>query len=145
MAVNTTSKSGGFTLIEVMIVVVLVSILLGVALPSYQDSLRKGQRSDAKAALLDVANRQQQLMLDRSRYTDDMTELGFAADPMISPEEHYTVDAIACTSGTLATCYELTATPRTSSPQNNDKKCTKFILDSYGSQSAEGTATDECW
>ena len=49
----------GFTLVELMIVIVIVAILLAVALPSYQNSVQKGRRADAKAALLDVANRQE--------------------------------------------------------------------------------------
>ena len=35
-AVSTGARSAGFTLIEVMIVVVIVSILVAVALPAYQ-------------------------------------------------------------------------------------------------------------
>ena len=44
--------SRGFTLIEVMIVVVIVGVLLAIAVPGYQSSMEKGRRSDAKSALL---------------------------------------------------------------------------------------------
>ena len=48
------SPARGFTLVELMIVIVIVAILLAVALPSYQNSVQKGRRADAKSALLDV-------------------------------------------------------------------------------------------
>ena len=135
----------GFTLIEVMIVVLIVGILLTVALPSYQESLRKGRRADAKAGLLDVANRQERLILDRSTYTLDMTDLGFAADPMISEEDYYSIDAVACAAQTIATCYVLTATPRSGFAQASDSRCTSFILDSTGAKTATGAQADQCW
>lgn len=135
----------GFTLIELMMVIVIVAILVGIALPSYQGSVRKGNRSDAKAALMDVANRQEQLMLDRNRYTENMVELGYGQDPMISQDEHYTVDAENCDGGAPMSCYVLTATPRAPSPQTDDTACTTLTLDSNGARGATGTAADECW
>lgn len=135
----------GFTLMEVMIVVVIIGILAAIGLPSYQDSVRKGRRSDAISLLLDVANRQEQHMLDRSTYTTDMTDLGLAADPAQSEERHYTVDAAACAAGTIATCYVLTATPAAGSPQAADGGCTTFTLDSFGRRGATGSQADNCW
>jgi type IV pilus assembly protein PilE len=128
-----------------MIVVAILGILLAVALPSYRDSLIKGRRSDGMAALLDATNRQERLMLDRSTYTADMTDLGFAADPYISQEGHYSIDAVACGAGTIFTCYVLTATPVSSSAQSRDAKCTSLILDSTGAKTATGSVPTECW
>jgi type IV pilus assembly protein PilE len=59
---------GGFTLIEVMVVVVIVAILATIAFPSYQDSVRKAARRAAQGALLDIASRQQQFFLDNRAY-----------------------------------------------------------------------------
>lgn len=137
--------SSGFTLIEVMIAVVIVAILLAVALPSYESSMQKGRRADAKSALLDVANRQEANMLDQRTYTLDMTDLGFGQDPYISEEEHYSVDAAVCGGGTIERCYVLTATPRPGSPQTDDARCTSFILGSNGSKTATGSDLLNCW
>ncbi len=134
----------GFTLIELMVVVVIVAILMAIALPSYTDYVNKGRRSDAMSALLDVANRQEQFMLDRNTYTTTMTQLGFAADPMFSPERHYNIDAVADVTG-IQVSYILTATPVATSPQINDAKCTSFTLTSAGVKTATGTLLNDCW
>ena len=133
----------GFTLIEVMIVVVIVGVLFGIALPGYQNSMEKGRRSDARAALLDAANRQEQYMLDRGTYTEDMEDLGYE-DPAVSPDGHYSLTAAACDGGSIARCFTLTATPKSDSPQADDERCTKFELGSDGSKVSEPDE-DNCW
>lgn len=141
----TMTANRGFTLIEVMIVIVIISVLLAVALPSYENSMQKGRRADAKAALLDIANRQEQHMLDQGTYTTDLAELGLGDGPYYSPDEHYTVSAEACGTGDITRCYSLTADPRASSPQIEDLRCTEFVLESNGSKTADGTDQDNCW
>ncbi|AOS97523.1 Fimbrial protein precursor [Microbulbifer aggregans] len=54
-------NSKGFTLIELMIAVAIVAILAAIAVPSYQDSVRKSRRSDATAALLRLQLEQEKL------------------------------------------------------------------------------------
>jgi type IV pilus assembly protein PilE len=145
-------QADGFTLVEVMIVVVIVAILMSVALPAYQDNLRKGRRAEAKAALADVVSRQEAFMLDRSIYTTNMTQLGFGSDPFQSEDGHYNIDSTgACTpSGTdITRCYTVTATPVAGGVQDGDTQCHTFRLTSVGSKTAlkkDGTAAeDSCW
>lgn len=61
-------RSRGFTLIELMIVVAVVGILAAIAYPSYQDQVRRSARSAAQQFMMDVASRQQQVLLDRRGY-----------------------------------------------------------------------------
>jgi len=64
---------GGFTLVELMIVVVIVGVLLLIALPGYQEHVRRGHRAAAQAEMLDIANRQQQFLLANRTYMDVTT------------------------------------------------------------------------
>ncbi|MCB1841789.1 MAG: hypothetical protein KDI09_02410 [Halioglobus sp.] len=129
---------------ELMIVVAIVGALLLVALPGYESQLQKGRRVDAMQALQLVASLQENYMLDRSTYTDDLTELNLA-DPYISEEGHYSVTADACAGGTIANCYLLTATPVAGKPQADDTRCTEFRLSSTGNKSASGSMGNDCW
>ena len=144
----------GFTLMEILVVVIIVGILAMIALPSYQESMRKGRRTDAKQALMSVASREEQYMLDHSTYTSNLKDLGFDVDddePMISEEKHYSIERVtADIAGEEcdvddATCYVLKATPLEDSPQIDDKRCDSFSLDSSGKQYATGTDKDNCW
>lgn len=135
----------GFTLMEMMIVVVILGVLVTIAYPSYQEQVRKSRRGDAKQALLDAASRQEQYILDHSTYTADMEELGYAEDPAVSEEGYYTVDAAACAGGTIARCYTLTASPVAGTSQASDAGCTSFVVQSTGARSATGTQANDCW
>ena len=66
----------GFTLIELMITVAVVGILAAIAYPSYQDSIRKSRRADAKSALLDAAHRQERFFTENNQYTNVLVAPG---------------------------------------------------------------------
>lgn len=51
-----------------MITVAIVAILAAVALPSYQEHIRKSNRRTAQSAMMDIANRQQQFLLANRGY-----------------------------------------------------------------------------
>jgi type IV pilus assembly protein PilE len=61
-------RQAGFTLIEIMIVLVILAILLMVVLPAYQDQVIRGHRSAAKSEMLEIANLQQQYLLANRAY-----------------------------------------------------------------------------
>lgn len=85
----------GFTLIELMVVVVVIGILAAIAMPSYQEYIRKGKRAAAKSVLSDLANRQQAYLLDKRSYATTLTALapGFVAPSEISSDYQFAVSA----------------------------------------------------
>ncbi len=66
-------RSRGFTLLEMLIVVVIVGVLAAIAYPSYQEQLRKGRRGSAQSYMMDLAQREQQYLLDKRSYASNAT------------------------------------------------------------------------
>ncbi len=60
----------GFTLIELMIVVAIIGILATIAYPSYQDSVKKSRRADAKSALMGFVNAMERYYTENNTYCD---------------------------------------------------------------------------
>ena len=60
--------TGGFTLIEVMVVCAIVAILAAIALPSYADYVKRGKIIQATSALSDLRQREEQWFLDNRTY-----------------------------------------------------------------------------
>lgn len=138
MKMTMKTKTQGFTLIELMIAVVIVSILVGIAVPSYQNSIQKSRRSDAKIALEKAAVMQEQHYFANSAFTTNVDNLGGTATLLLSPEGHYSITS-ALVSGNTNT-YILTATALGSSPQFDDKNCRTFTLDNTGTRGATNSA-----
>lgn len=109
------SRAHGFTLLELVITVAIVGILAAIALPSYTQYVIRANRAQAKQFLEDIANRQEQYLLDQRGYT---ATIGSGGLNMTAPQETaglYTFAASAggndCLGTTLPTPgYRLTAT-----------------------------------
>ncbi len=131
----------GFSLIELMITIAIIGIIASVAYPSYMDSVRRSNRTDAKTALNDAAQRLQRCFTTLSTYanTANCTVRSSleGTDGIVSPESHYRVTVAA--NGAAATTYILTATA-ISGAQQNDTGCTAITLTHSGIR-----APADCW
>lgn len=68
----------GFTLIEVMITVAIIGILAAIALPSYQDYVRRGQITEATGNLASHRVQMEQFYQDNRAYTNAAGDCGAA-------------------------------------------------------------------
>src|ERR1700761_5884303 len=70
----------GFTLIELMVTIVVASILIAIAVPSYQAQVRKSRRTEARNAVMDLAAREERYYAVNNDYSPSALQLGYGTD-----------------------------------------------------------------
>ncbi len=148
-------KQTGWTLIELMIVVMLASLLMAIAVPGYRQFSQRAHRTDATIQLMRVTAQQERFYLQNGTYASNAqltlappAGLGFTGT---SDRGDYTI-AIAPDAAGLAVGYTVTATPiaaGSGGTQSDDTDCTSFIVDQNGRMGANGgyvpAEVEECW
>jgi type IV pilus assembly protein PilE len=147
---NPVQKTGGFTLIEMMIVIVVVAILVGIALPAYQNQIRKTKRALGRGELLEVMARQEQYFVNNRQYAVSLVSLGSTNPYSIDADGNevatdatdriYTIQLVSPTT----TTYTLQAVPQLA--QAEDSFCGTLQITSTGVKSESGSGdTKDCW
>jgi len=130
------AKSSGFTLVELMIVVVIIAILAAFAVPSYQSFVLESKRSEGTAALMRMMDMQERYYTNQfpPTYTTDLTALGYSSSPVLTESDYYSISAMACGSGITA-CVQLTAAAQAEVAEDGN-----LTLDSLGNRTRDGAA-----
>jgi type IV pilus assembly protein PilE len=134
-ATSLSRSQRGFTLLELMVVVTIIAILASIAIPSYQQSVLRGRRADARVAMNNLATRLERCFTQFGAYDAEDCEIESPAD---SPEGFYAVSVERD-----ATTYTLSAEPQ--GGQADDSACGTLAVTNTGARSADGEAPDHCW
>jgi type IV pilus assembly protein PilE len=133
----------GFTLFELLVVLVLVGVIAAFAMPAYRRHVVRVNRSEAMTLLLQLQSAEEAHYLRHDAYTTSVEAappagLGLSAN---SVSNKYAVAVALATDGQS---YIATASPVGS--QSEDLECLAFSIDARGRRAVTGTAdVQRCW
>jgi len=142
-------RPAGFTLVELLVALAILSILAVLAIPSYQAAIQKSRRTDAISALQNLHLAQERFRANCSTYATslggtDLCDIGSSTFRVnvsaVSAEGYY---AIAILDGADGTGFVATADP-SGSAQAADA-CGTFAINQDGPKTDDGYAGERCW
>jgi type IV pilus assembly protein PilE len=150
-------NQAGFTLIELMIVVVIVGILASVAIPSYTSYITDARRQGAVQEMLKIASSQEQHFMDNKAYASSLVDLGYVAGTVgmdvsgaivgatdASAVYNFTISSTTNSTSGIIRAYTVSAIPK-ASQLDRDTECATLTLTEAGAKTAAGVTSNECW
>ena len=144
------NQKQGFTLLELLITVAIISMLASLAYPSYLDYLTRIRRSDGQTTLLELANQMEQYFSTNNTYRTATIGTGSHTDlrsNATSPDGWYNLSIIEQTDSS----YTLQAAAMDAQAKN-DKGCQNLTFNSRGEKGIAGNLTqnagkaaNRCW
>ena len=126
-----------FSLLELLVALAILTILISICYPSYQQYVLQSYRAEALTGLLQLANAQEQHRVDFGQYSADFTALGYAH---LLDAERYQFSIVL---HSTALAYNLSATPL--GVQRSDTECPVLTLNQLGQRNAETPQYTHCW
>ncbi len=135
-------RQSGYTLIELMIAVIILAILASIAVVSYRSHVIKSNRAAAESFMLQIANREEQYMLDARAYTGTIGSGGLNLPTPGNVSTNYNISITPNNSATPPS-YVITATPI--DPPQSDAMCGILTLDQTGNKGSSAGSVQTCW
>jgi len=141
----------GFTLIEMVIVMVMIAIIAAIVYPSYQYAIRKTKRAEGRAALMQLMQQQERYYSQHTTYLEFSSNTSggdakffkwYSAD---TPKgSAYDISGSACPGQKIQVCIKLAAKPGTEQVNSaySDPECGILTFTSAGVKSADAK---HCW
>lgn len=138
----------GFTLIEVMIVVVILGIITAIALPSYRDHMRQARRAEARGIVMQNAQFMERFFTANNRYDRNLSGTAVALPIVQSPEKGEALYNISLNPAAGQTTYTIRADPVAGKSMDGDA-CGSFTVTNLGVKGNVNVLTpmtsDRCW
>ena len=130
-------KLRAFSLLELLVALAVLTILVSICYPSYQQYVLQSYRAEALTGLLQLANAQEQYRADYGQYSNDFAILGH---PHLMHAQRY---QFSITLHSAALAYNLKAIPV--GAQQADNECPVLTVNHLGERNADTPQYTHCW